>query len=77
VVGRASRADADFCVIRYKAGGSIDLAFGGEGKAFTDFFGGEDTARGVALQTNGKIVVVGEAERAGVRRIALARYLGA
>jgi uncharacterized delta-60 repeat protein len=77
VVGRATRANADFCVIRYKPGGSIDLSFGGEGKAFTDYFGEEDTARGVALQTNGKIVVVGEAERNGVRRIALARYLGA
>ena len=77
VVGRASRANADFCVIRYGPGGRIDLSFGGQGKAFTDFFGGQDTARGVALQTNGKIVVAGEAERHGVHLMAVARYLGA
>ena len=77
VVGRASRAGADFCTVRYKAGGSIDPAFGAGGKAFTDFFGGEDTARGVALQSNGKIVVVGDALNHGVRRMALARYLSA
>jgi hypothetical protein len=29
----------------------------------------------VALQTNGRIVVAGEAVRNGVRRIAVARYL--
>ena len=74
VVGRASRASAEFCVIRYKAGGSLDLAFGTRGKTYTDFFGSDDTARGVALQTNGKIVVAGEATRAGVRRMAVARY---
>jgi uncharacterized delta-60 repeat protein len=75
VAGRAVRGDADFCVIRYKPAGGLDLTFGGEGKAFTDFFGGDDTARGVALQSNGKIVVAGEAVSKGVRRMAVARYL--
>jgi uncharacterized delta-60 repeat protein len=75
VVGRAVRGNADFCVVRYKPRGGLDQTFGGEGKAFTDFFGGDDTARGVALQSNGKIVVAGEATSKGVRRMALARYL--
>jgi uncharacterized delta-60 repeat protein len=75
VVGRASRANADFCVIRYGPGGKPDPSFGGQGKTFTDFFGGSDTARGVALQANGKIVVAGEAEDNGIRRMAIARYL--
>ena len=77
VVGRAARATADFCVLRYRASGSLDLTFGGDGKVFTDLFGSEDTARGVALQTDGRIVVAGEAVRNGVRRIAVARYLPA
>lgn len=76
VVGRASRANADFCVIRYGPGGRTDLAFGSRGKAFTDFSHDQDTARGVALQTNGKIVVAGEAVRNGVHLMAVARYLG-
>ncbi len=75
VVGRASRGGPDFCVARYKAGGSPDKSFSGDGRAFTDFFGGEDTARGIAIQANGKIVAVGEAEDHGVRRMAIARYL--
>jgi len=30
---------ADFCVLRYRASGSLDLTFGGDGKVFTDLFG--------------------------------------
>jgi uncharacterized delta-60 repeat protein len=75
VVGRAARGTPDFCVARYLAGGHLDPSFSGDGVAYTDFFDGSDTARGVALQTNGKIVVAGEAEDHGLRRIALARYV--
>jgi uncharacterized delta-60 repeat protein len=74
VVGRASRGTSDFCVARYKPGGHLDRSFSADGLAYTDFFDASDTARGVALQDNGKIVVAGEAEDHGLRRIALARY---
>lgn len=75
VVGRATRDTTDFGVVRYKANGGLDLTFGGNGKVLTDFFSGDDTARGVAIQPNGKIVVAGVAGAGNKLRIAVARYL--
>jgi uncharacterized delta-60 repeat protein len=77
VVGRAGGAGRgpDFCVARYRIAGKLDDTFGGGGRVFTDFDKGEDTARGVALQTNGKIVVAGEAQIGSKRRMAAARYV--
>ena len=50
----------DFVLARYNPNGSLDSSFSGDGKQTTDF-GGTDVARGVALQGDGKIVVVGRA----------------
>jgi uncharacterized delta-60 repeat protein len=51
----------DFALARYNPNGSLDTSFSGDGKQRTDFAGdsGFDQAMGVALQSNGKIVVVG------------------
>src|SRR2546423_753269 len=54
---------------RYNPNGSLDTSFSGDGRQITDF-GGFVAGRGVALQDDGKIVVVG---RAG-DDFALARY---
>ena len=55
--------------------GNLDPTFGGDGKVLTDFTKGRDGARDVAIQANGKIVVVGRAStRRGFGRFALARY---
>ena len=51
-------ANGDFGVARYNGDGSLDSAFGSGGLVTTDF-GGFDQANGVALQSDGKIVVVG------------------
>ena len=53
VVGRANQPSGgpeapDFCIVRYRVGGKLDDTFGVGGRTFTDFGGGEDTARGVA-----------------------------
>jgi hypothetical protein len=45
-------------LVRYNADGSLDTGFGGTGFVITDF-GSDDLAVGVALQSNGTIVVVG------------------
>ena len=56
----ASRDSArDFALARYNADGSLDSSFSGDGMQTTDF-GGSDVASGVAVQGDGKIVVVGE-----------------
>lgn len=59
----------------HAAPGNLDPTFGGDGKVLTDFTKGRDGARDVAIQANGKIVVVGRAStRRGFGRFALARY---
>jgi uncharacterized delta-60 repeat protein len=51
--------DGDFALARYTRNGRLDNDFGTEGKVTTDFFGGEDAAKGVAIQPGGRIVVAG------------------
>ena len=49
-----------FCVARYNADGSIDTSFDGDGSVVTAVSGGNNFGISVALQRDGKIVVVGE-----------------
>jgi uncharacterized delta-60 repeat protein len=65
----------DFAVTRYNPDGSPDQAFGNGGKQTTDFFGNQDQAYRVAIQADGKIVVVGYATRVNKSiTLAIARY---
>lgn len=67
----------DFALARYNTDGSLDTSFGpaGTGMVRTDISGGNEYAMDVALQADGKIVVVGRAETSpGNLDIALARY---
>ena len=66
VVGTAAR---DVALARYNADGSLDSSFDGDGKAATDF-GGDDYGADVAVQPDGKVVVVG----GSVGGFALARH---
>jgi uncharacterized delta-60 repeat protein len=52
-------ADRDFAVSRYNADGSPDTSFDSDGKVITPMLPGGDEARAVAVQADGKIVVVG------------------
>ena len=60
-----------FALARWNSDGTLDASFGVNGKVMTDFTSGTDFAEGVAIQADGKIVVVGEA---GPGKFALARY---
>ncbi|MCA9948031.1 MAG: hypothetical protein KDE48_00150 [Anaerolineales bacterium] len=62
--------NGNFAIARYTITGTLDTSFSGDGKISTNF-NGVDIARTVALQTDGKIVVVG---RDGSTNFALARY---
>ena len=64
---------SDFFVARLNADGTLDTTFDGDGVAWIDFAGGSDTARGIAVQSDGKIVVAGVATLAGNSDFALAR----
>jgi uncharacterized delta-60 repeat protein len=60
-----------FGVLRYNPNGSLDTSFNGTGLVLTDFgVGGQNIPYGMALQSDGKIVLVGEAGG----RVGLARY---
>lgn len=66
----------DFGLVRYRANGSLDDSFGGDGKIRTDF-GGDSTGTSVVVQPNGKVVVgggVGRHEIDPYEQFALARY---
>jgi uncharacterized delta-60 repeat protein len=76
VVGRTGGSQCstshhdDFALARYNPNGSLDATFSGDGKLTTDFGGDFDGAAAVAVQADGKIVVVGVTDGGG----ALARY---
>jgi uncharacterized delta-60 repeat protein len=50
----------DFAVVRYRTDGSLDPSFGSGGKVTTDFAQNTDRAAGVAIQSDGRIIVVGD-----------------
>jgi uncharacterized delta-60 repeat protein len=69
------RSGCDFELTRFTSGGSIDTTFGAKGKTITDFSRLDDTAKAIALDSLGRIVVVGSSERMdGDADVALARY---
>ena len=58
----AGATAANFAVARISPEGVQDSSFGGgSGVSYADFFGGDDVGRAVAVQPDGKIVVVGVA----------------
>lgn len=77
VAGSATVAGngTDFALALYDKNGSLVPSFGQGGKVTTDFFAGNDGARGVVVQDDGKLVVSGFATNGATRVFALARYL--
>jgi uncharacterized delta-60 repeat protein len=67
--------DFKFALARYKADGSLDTSFGSRGKVLTSVGSGGAEAYGVAIQSDGKIVVVGRASVSVSLDFALARYM--
>jgi uncharacterized delta-60 repeat protein len=72
VVGGTS--DERFALARYNPNGTLDKSFSGDGKQRTRFAGLSNGATGVAIQGNGRIVVVGDSVSPGFGRWAIARY---
>ena len=59
LAGRAGdESVGNFALARYRPDGGLDFTFGANGKVTTDF-GGDDSARAVAIQPDGRIVVAG------------------
>ena len=73
---QTATADKDFALARYNPDGSLDTAFGTGGRVTTAIRDADDEARAVAIQSDGKIVVVGYAYETttGGNDFAAARY---
>ncbi len=69
-------ATNNFCVARYNANGALDTTFDTDGIVTTDFSAQTDKAYAVAIQPDGKIVVVGSTRPfvGGTESTAVARY---
>lgn len=70
---------SDIALARYNADGSLDTSFGVGGKVVTDFNLTHESALGLAIQPDGRLVVVGYTRpfgtlRTGALDFALARY---
>lgn len=63
-----------FAVVRYLADGRLDASFGSGGIVRTAFSISTNTARGLTIQPDGKIVVVGETDDTAGGHVAIARY---
>ncbi len=64
----------DFLLARYRADGSLDTAFGDHGAVETDVGGGDDFAEGLAVDPQGRLVLVGRATSSTILDLALVRY---
>jgi len=70
----AGNSGLDYAVARYNTDGSLDTSFGSGGKVTTDIAASTDTATGVAIQSDGKIVVSGYYYTGFNNDFALVRY---
>jgi uncharacterized delta-60 repeat protein len=73
----AGISGTNFGVARYTSGGALDPSFGNGGTVVTSIGNGDDLANAVAIQPDGKIVVVGYVNTSGGRNIAVVRYTAA
>ncbi len=64
----------DFSLVRYNNKGSLDTAFGTQGKVITNLDSSNDEAHGVVIQNDGKIVVAGSSGSGSNHDFALVRY---
>ena len=72
--GRGAGGYSDFALARYNTNGTLDTSFDTDGKVTTQMSSSGDIAYALAIQSNGKIVVAGDAENGTSRDFALARY---
>ena len=77
VVGTSDNGSgvSEFAVARFNVNGSLDTSFSGDGMVTTSFSAGDDVGSGIALQSDGKIVVVGTSDNgSGTSEFAVARF---
>jgi uncharacterized delta-60 repeat protein len=74
-VFNAAGSRGDFAIMRFNPSGVLDSGFSGDGRQTTDFDEQYDTAQGVDIDSEGRVVAVGTADPPGnVDPLAVARY---
>jgi uncharacterized delta-60 repeat protein len=76
LAGYSKGSNYDFALVRYNTDGSLDTNFGNGGTVTTAIGSGEDAARSIAIQSDGKIVVAGSSFNGSNDDFALVRYAG-
>lgn len=79
IVVAGTKCNSDFTVCdaalaRYNANGTLDATFGVKGKVLTDYGGGNNGSRGIAIQPDGKIVLAGSMWNGTDNDFAVYRY---
>lgn len=74
--GEATGNNSDFAAARYLANGSLDPGFCNAGRAVVPVGSGVDSANGVAVQSDGKIVLAGNTHNGSNYDVGLVRLLG-
>jgi uncharacterized delta-60 repeat protein len=76
VVGTSNdgSGDSEFAVARFNDDGSLDPSFSGDGRVTLSFTAGDDVGSGIAVQSDGKIVVVGTTDDLSNTWFAVARF---
>lgn len=67
-------SNTEFVLARYNTNGSLDATFDTDGIVTTSIGGTHDQARSLAIQTDGKILLVGSSEIGTIGNFALVRY---
>src|ERR1051325_10745806 len=67
-------SDEDVALVRYNSNGSLDTAFNGTGKVTTSIGSGDDVARALAIQNDGKIIGAGSSNNGSDNDVTLVRY---
>jgi uncharacterized delta-60 repeat protein len=70
-------SDLDFALARYTSSGALDATFGSGGKLVTPIGPGDDFGFGMAMQSDGKIVLAGESNNGTNADFAVVRYVNA
>lgn len=74
-VGNANNGtNEDIALTRYNLDGSLDASFDGDGIVTTDLGLGDDIGYGIALQSDGKIIVAGESSNGTNSDFVIVRY---
>ncbi|MBI4648712.1 MAG: VCBS repeat-containing protein, partial [Bacteroidia bacterium] len=74
MAGNSAPSNTDIELVRYNPDGTLDTTFNGTGKVTTDISGGNDYGDGVAVQTDGKIIIGGYLDNGTNYDFVLARY---